>query len=177
MNTTDTSYMNNMLISDFLVNNQAKLICVFEYLLPGIICDEHNIVYMIKMKDCVCAYHYVHDGNEETREIFAINEFFHDRGIDIVETPINVTPLPFFSRILYPIDDMGKPFYVSKKNDSILDKFMRLFCCKEEIMLNKNISFIECIKRIHIKRRKTPPILLYQPINGAGYEWQIDANW
>lgn len=169
--------MNNILISDFLVNNQAKLICVFEYLLPGIICDEHNIVYMIKMKDCVCAYHYVHDGNEETREIFAINEFFHDRGIEIVETPINVTPLPFFSRILYPIDDMGKPFYVSKKNDSILDKFMRLFCCKEEIMLNKNISFIECIKRIHIKRRKTPPILLYQPINGAGYEWQIDANW
>ena len=52
---------------------------------------------------------------------------------------------------------------------------MRLFCCKEEIMLNKNISFIECIKRIHIK--KNPPILLYQPINGAGYEWQIDANW
>lgn len=107
--------MESMLISDFLVDNHAKLICVFEYLLPGIIWDEHNIVYMIKMKDCVCAYHYVHDDNEETREIFAINDFFHDRGIDIEETPINVTPSPFFSRILYPIDDIGKPFYVYKK--------------------------------------------------------------
>lgn len=54
---------------------------------------------------------------------------------------------------------------------------MGSFCCKEEIMLNQNISFIECIKIIHLKRKQYPPILLYQPINGAGYEWQIDANW
>lgn len=107
--------MNNMLIYDFLVDNQAKLICVFEYLLPGIIWDEHNIVYMIKMKDCVCAYHYVHDDNEETREIFAINEFFHDRGIDIVETPINVTPLPFFLVYCIPLTIWGNLFMFLKK--------------------------------------------------------------
>ena len=165
-----------MLISDFLVDNHAKLICVFEYFLPGIIWNEHNIVYMIQMKDCVCAYHYVHDDQEETREIFTIDDFFHDRGIDIKETSINVTPPPFFSRVLYPAVDLGKPFYVLKKSNSILEKLMGLFCCKEEIMLNQNISFIECIKKIHLKRKQYPPILLYQPINGAGYEWQIDAN-
>lgn len=85
-----------MLISDFLADNQAKLIFAFEYMLPGIIWDEHNIVYMIQMKDNLYAYHYVHDDKEETSEIFATNDFFHERGIDINETPVNVITSPFF---------------------------------------------------------------------------------
>lgn len=167
----------SILISDFLADKQAKLICVFEYLLPRIIWDEHNIVYMIQMNGNAYAYHYIHDDNEETKEIFAINDFFHKRGIDINETPINVSPPPFFSRVLFPVIDFGKPFYVPKKNNSLLEKLVELFRSKEEIMLNPNISFIEYIKKIHLRRKQYPSILLYCPINDSGYEWQMDANW
>jgi hypothetical protein len=169
--------MKSTLISDFLTGEQAKLICVFEYLLPGIIWDEHNIVYMIQMNNYVCAYHYIHDDNKETREIFAINDFFHKRGIDIKETPINVVPPSFFSRVLFPSIDLGKPFYVPKKNNSLLEKLIVLFRCKEEIMLNPDISFIENIKKIHLRRKQYPSILLYQSIDDSGNEWQMDANW
>ena len=169
--------MKSILISDFLADNQAKLIFVFEYMPPGIIWDEHNIVYMIQMNDNVYAYHYVHDDKEETDEIWAINDFFHERGIDIKETPINVIPPPFFSRVLFPAIDFGKPFYVPKKKNSLLEKLVDLLLCKEEVMLNPNISFIEYIKKIHLRKTQYPPILLYRSINDSGYELQMNPNW
>ena len=156
--------MESILISDFLSDSQAKLICVFEYMLPGVIWDEHNIVYIIQIKDYAYAYHYVHDDNEETKEIFAINNFFHERGVDIKETPINFVPPPFFSRVLFPETDFGKPFYVPKKNISILEKLKGLLSFKDEIALNEKLSFIDCIETIHLRKEQCIPILLYQSI-------------
>lgn len=169
--------MQSTIISSFSVNSQEELICAFEYMLPGLIWDEHNVVFMSRIKDSVYAYHYIHDDNVETRELFAIYDFFQKKGINLKETPINIVPSPFFSRILFPPDDLGKPFYITKRPNNIAEKVLNLFCCKEQIMLNKNLSCIRDIKNIYLKKKQALPIPLYQPVDDSGYAWQLDANW
>lgn len=169
--------MENGIISSFEAHKEEKLICVFEYMIPGIIWDEHNIVFMSKNEEVVSAYHYIHDDKEETDEIWAIYDFFQEQGINIRETPINVVPPPFFSRVLFPLKDQGKPFYIPKHPDNIVERIVNFIFGREEIMLNRNLSFTEKIKYIYLKKWQVDPILLYHPVRNSGYEWELDTNW
>ena len=169
--------MKEALISNFRMRKQEKLICVFEYMLPGIIWDEHNVVFISRYKDNVYAYHYIHDDKEETKEIFAIYDFFREQGIHLEETPMNVVPPPFFSRVLFPPEDSGKPFYVAKSANNLMEKLLRLFHSYEPVMLNKNLSFTKEIKTIHQRKCQYHPILLYRATDNSSCEWELDENW
>lgn len=168
------SDMESSLISDFCNHHQEQLVCVFEYMLPGVIWDEHHIVFMSQMKDVVYAYHYVHDDNEETKEIFAIYDFFREKGISLRENPVNVSPPPFYSRVMFPTDDCGKPFYVTKRPQNIVEKIWGMF--RSEVMLNTNLSVSDKIKKVYMQRRPVLPILLYQPMPDSDGAWQFVDN-
>lgn len=170
--------MKSILISDSLDNSQAELICVFEYMRPGIIWGEHNVIFICRMKDAVYAYHYIHDVHEDSKELDVIYDFFLKKGIGLSETPVNVIPTPFFSRVLFPPNDCGKPFYEVKRSGDIVDKIKRfLFFFSDELMMNKELSFIDKIKKIHLRKENFPAIYLYHPMENSGCEWQLVPNW
>lgn len=61
-------------------------------MMPGLIWDEHNVVFICQEKGVTYAFPYTHDNGDETAQFFAIYDFFSLHGITIKEAPPNIIP-------------------------------------------------------------------------------------
>lgn len=149
-------------ISTFSGDAAAELVCVFEFMEPGLIWDEHNVVFICRLGGTKMAYHFIHDDKEESKEIRAIYNFFRERGIDLRETPVYTIPPPFFSRVLYPPQDAGKRFYQPAPSEGLIEKIRRCITAGTPLEVNPELSFRhELQSNIRLKEWRHLPLYLY----------------
>lgn len=166
--------------ADFKANPSAELLGVFEFMQPVAMWDEYSIVFFAKIGDEVKLYHYLtEDENdpEEWDKVWAALEFFRQKGI---EMDINLgpgDPTPIYSRVLYPAEDLGKPFYVVKTPSTIWKKIYRYFSFVDEFQLNKELSITEQIRTVTYARWHYDPIYLYGGIEGTENQFRLEPNW
>lgn len=147
---------------------------------PVVWWDEYSIVFFAKIGDEVKLYHYLtEDENapDEWDKAWAALEFFRQKGI---EMDINLVPgnrTPIYSRVLYPAEDLGKPFYVIKTQPNLWKKIYRYFSLVDEFQLNKELSVTEQIRTVTYARWQYDPIYLYGRIDGTEDQFLLDPNW
>lgn len=160
------------IVASLAEHPSEKLVGVFEYMEPGYIWDEHNIVFITQEGEDFFLYHYISDEDkEELARLQAAFEYFNAQGIVLEECPVQVIPKPFYSRVLYPAEDLGKKVYISDQEDrrepvTLWEKIVR-YCTDDEptsftLHLNEELSIAAALKSVTIKRWQSHPIPLYE---------------
>lgn len=170
----------NDITADFKADSSAKLLCVFEYMEPVCWWNEYNIVFFAKFGNEVKLYHYLTDDEhapEEREKAWNALDFFRRQGIKMDANPVPRMTTPLYSRVLYPAEDFGKPFYVIKTPASLWKKIYRRFSLRDEFQLNKELSITEQIRTVTYARWQYAPILLYGGIEETENQFRLEPNW
>ena len=162
------------IVDSFQSHPSEKLVGVFEYMEPGFIWDERNVIFLSQDGDEVYLYHYIDDDEKDEKEVAELKaayDFFKSRGIELTEWPVQVIPPPMGSRVLYPPQDFGALVYVSDYKPKPLThwrKFLRLFWDDEPSLqtyrLNEELSITWAFKTVTIKRWQYHPVPLYKNV-------------
>lgn len=160
------------IVSSLSAHPYEKLVGVFEYMEPGYIWDEHNIVFVTQDGEDFFLYHYISDEDtKELAELHAAFEHFKAQGIILEECPVQVIPPPFYSRVLYPPEDLGKKVYLSDTKPTpepvtrwakIVHYFIAGEPTSHTLHMNEGLSFAGALKTVTIKRWQSRPIPLYE---------------
>lgn len=162
------------IIDSFRAHPSEKLVCAFEYMEPGYIWDERNVIFLSQDGDEVYLYHYIDDDEKDEKEVAELRaayDFFKARGIELAEWPVQVIPPPMGSRVLYPPQDFGALVYVSSYKPKPLTrwrKFLNFFWDDEPWVqtyrLNEELSVAWAFETVTIKRWQYHPVPLYTKV-------------
>lgn len=160
------------IVESFQVHPSETLVGVFEYMEPGYLWDERNVIFLSQDGEDVYLYHYLDAAEKDAREaaeLKAAYDFFQSKGIELEEWPVQEVPPPMGSRVLYPPQDFGASVYVANDKQKALTpwrKFLRLFVDDEPLVqayrLNEELSMAWAFKTVTIKRRQSHPVPLYE---------------
>lgn len=167
------------IIESFAAQPSEKLIGVFEYMMPSFWEDHQYIVFVSKDGDDCFLYQYYKNEDaelpeikEELEKLYAAFDFFKSQGIPLDECSVHSIYEPYYSRVLYPPEDLGKKVYLTDGSVNppepvtLWGKIKHWLTCREPSSVrldwNKELFLAPTMERVTIKRWQTQPIPLFE---------------
>lgn len=168
------------IIDSFITHPSEKLVSVFEYMIPGpLLEDDQYIVFVTQDGEDFFLYQYYKDEDtedtyvkEELEKLYSAFDFFKAQGIPLGECSVHSVYAPYYSRILYPPEELDKKVYITDwpqnppKPVSLWAKIVH--CVKSGLPSsvsyewNNELSMVEVMKIATIKRWQSQPIPLFE---------------
>jgi len=125
----------------------SKIICIYEFSeeLDWDFSERHYVVFVYE-KDTKANF-YGYEINLFKEELTEARNALAERGI-IIEWTENYNP-DFFSKVLFPMEDKGKPFYVVTQV-GLIKRMINNLLFKENLEINKKLLCMSSISKIKV---------------------------
>lgn len=167
------------IVDSFAAHPSEKLVGVFEYMIPSFWEDDQYIVFVTQDGEDSFLYQYYKNEDaelpmikEELAKLRAAFDFFKAQGIPLEECSVHSIYAPYYSRVLYPPEDLDRKVYITDwparppKPDTLWGKIVHYLTYREpssvKLDWNNELSIASSMKSVTIKRWQAQPIPLFE---------------